>query len=269
MKSVLATSLFAAALFAASPAFEVASIKPAAPPTDGRIMVRMGGDAGRLDYTNVSLLNIITAAYKVKEHQISGPEWLGSVRFDLTAKLPDGASHDQVPEMLQTFLADRFKLVVHKESKVMPSYALVVAKGGPKMQETDSPEGPQGGGRMMMGPKGRHLSGKLTMKQLADNLSRWLDRPVTDATELTKVYDIDLQWSGDDGPQSMRALRALGPGKDGPEGGPRPEGHNDDSADAPALPTALQEELGLRLDSRKEPADIITIDHIERAPSEN
>jgi uncharacterized protein (TIGR03435 family) len=268
MRIVFAASLFAAALFAETPAFEVASIKPAAPPTDGRIMVRMGGDAGRVDYTNVSLLNIITAAYKVKEHQISGPEWLSSVRFDLTAKLPEGASRDQVPAMLQNFLADRFKLVTHKETKVMPSYALVVAKGGPKLQETDAPAGPEGGARMMMGPKGRRMTGKITMKQLADNLSRWLDRPVTDATELTKVYDIDLQWTGDEGPQSLRALRGPGPG--GPEGGgPRPEGHNDDSADAPALPTALQEKLGLRLDSRKEPADIITIDHIERAPTEN
>ena len=272
MKFAVATSLFAAALSAAPLAFEVASIKPAAPPTDGRIMVRMGGDAGRIDYTNVSLLNIITAAFKVKEHQVNGPDWLNAVRYDLAAKFPPGATRDQIPEMLQTFLADRFKLAYHKDSKVEQIYALVVAKPG-KLQEAEAASP----GRMMMGPRGRRLSGKLTMAQLADNLSRWLDRPVIDATELTKIYDIELEWTGDDGPASMRAMRMGGPGPgpgkgaDAPGGGegPRPEAHNDDSADAPALPTALQEKLGLRLDSRKGPVDNITIEHIERAPTDN
>jgi len=270
-------------------AFEVASIKPAAPPTDGRIMVRMGGDAGRVTYTNVSLMNVITNAFKVREHQVSGPPWLATERFDITATLPAGVARDQVPAMLQTLLADRFKLTFHKESKVLPAYALVPAKGGLKLSEAEpetaasgssgelrpGPPGPntplpRGGMRMMMGPRGRHMTGKISMQQVADSLSNWMDRPVLDMTEAKGVYDVDLEWSGDDGPRGMMGLR--GPG--GPEGGPRPEGAprpeiHDESADAPSIFTALQDKLGLKLDSRKAPVDILIIDHAEKVPTEN
>jgi uncharacterized protein (TIGR03435 family) len=253
--------------------FEVASIKVAAPPTDGRLMVRMGGDPGRIDYTNVSVRDLIRNAYRVKDHQISGPDWLGSQRFDVTAKLPDGASKDQVPEMLQTLLADRFKLTFHKEPKVLPAYALTVAKAGPKLHEAKAgaDAGPRPGMRMMMGPKGRHMTGNVTMQMLADNLSNWMDRPVIDMTGLKGTYAVDMEWSGDDGPQSMRFMR--GPG--GPEGGPRPEGGGgearptDPNADAPTLFTALQDKLGLKLDPRKESVDILIIDHAEKLPTEN
>lgn len=266
--------------FAQTPlAFEVASVKPATPPADGRLMVRMGGDAGRVTYTNVSLMNVITNAYKVKEHQVSGPAWLNSERFDISAKLPAGANRDQVPEMLQTLLAERFKLTLHKEPKVLPAYALVAAKGGLKVHEAEVTEAtstapaepgrpggplPRGAMRMMMGPKGRHLYGKITMQQLADSLSNWLDRPVLNMTETKGVYDVDLEWSGDDGPRGMMGMR--GPG--GPESGPRPEIH-DESADAPSIFTALQEKLGLKLDSTKAPVDILIIDHAEKVPTEN
>ena len=219
----------------AAPVFEVASIKPAAPPTDGRLMVRMGGDAGRINYSNVSLRDLLKTAYKVKDPQITGPDWLGSERFDVTAKLPEGAKRDQVPVMLQALLADRFKLTMHKESKVVPAYAMLVAKGGPKFHEVEG----EGGLRMMVGPRGRHLSGKGTMQQLADLLSNWADRPILDMTELKGTYDLDLEWSGDDGPQSLRALRGVGGPGGGGEGGARPEGHQE-NADAPTLFTALR-----------------------------
>jgi len=276
-------------------AFEVASIKPAAPPTDGRIMVRMGGDAGRVTYTNVSLMNVITNAFKVREHQVSGPPWLATERFDITATLPAGVARDQVPAMLQTLLADRFKLTFHKESKVLPAYALMPAKGGLKLSEAEPetasgssgeprpgpPEPgakgalPRGGMRMMMGPRGRHMTGKISMQQLADSLSNWMDRPVLNMTDAKGVYDVDLEWSGDDGPRGMMAMRGPGgPGPGGPEGGPRPEGaprpeNHDESADAPSIFTALQDKLGLRLDSRKAPVDILIIDHAEKVPTEN
>ena len=86
-------------------AFEVASIKPAAPPTDGRIMVRMNSDNGRINFSNVSLMNLITAAFKIKEHQVEGPGWLNSARYDVTATFPAGATKEQVPAMLQVLLA--------------------------------------------------------------------------------------------------------------------------------------------------------------------
>jgi uncharacterized protein (TIGR03435 family) len=246
-------------------AFEVASIKPAPPPTDGRLMIRMGGDAGRLDYNNVSLKDLLRAAYKVKDPQITGPDWMGSERFNLVAKLPEGASKDQVPAMLQTLLADRFKLTLHKEQKVVPAYALLVGKGGAKLHPAEG----EGRLRVMMGPKGRHMSGVASMTSFADTISNVMDRPVIDLTGIKGSFDIDLEWSGDDGPQSMRAMR--GPG--GPEGGPRPEGAprpeaHDESADAPSIFTAL-DKLGLKLDPRKEPVDILIIDHAEKVPTEN
>src|SRR6516164_1966598 len=87
------------------PAFEVASIKPADPSPMGQIQIRMGTDAGMLRYTNVSLKDCIRVAYRVKDFQIEGPDWIGDTRFNITAKLPEGAATDQVPEMLQKLLA--------------------------------------------------------------------------------------------------------------------------------------------------------------------
>src|SRR5215831_18028755 len=92
------------------PAFEVASIKPAAPQQMGRMMVRMGGDAGRVDYANVSLKDVLARAYNLKRYQVSGPSWLDSERYDITAKVPDGVPKEQIPLMLQALLTDRFKM---------------------------------------------------------------------------------------------------------------------------------------------------------------
>src|ERR1051326_1052992 len=97
--------------------FEVASIKPAAPPVEGKMMIRMGGDPGRLDWTNVSLRDIIRQAYQVKDYQITGPDWMGSTRFDVVAKVPADTPRSKVPEMLQSLLAERFKLSIHRDTK--------------------------------------------------------------------------------------------------------------------------------------------------------
>ena len=134
MRTILATGILiftSCAALAQSPprTFEVASIKPAAPPTDGRLMVRMGGDPGRLDYVNVSLKDLIRNALKIKDRQIEGPDWLGSERFDVKAKFPEGATKDDVPAMLQALLAERFKLAYHKSTRVTPVYALVPGEG--------------------------------------------------------------------------------------------------------------------------------------------
>ena len=121
------------------PAFEVASVKQAAPQTDGRIMVRMGGDPGRVDYANVALKAVLARAYNVKQHQITGPSWLDD-RYDITAKVPEGVPADQVPLMLQALLAERFKMTIHKETKDQPVYALVVGKSGPKLAKSEPPK---------------------------------------------------------------------------------------------------------------------------------
>lgn len=131
-------------------AFEVASVKPtsidmtqlAAQARSGQ-MPRLGAhiNGARAEYIFVSLKDLIVLAYKVKPYQVTGPDWIGNTRFDIAAKLPDGASRDDVPQMLQTLLEERFKLALHRETKEHPVLALVVGKGGPKMKE--SPEAPK------------------------------------------------------------------------------------------------------------------------------
>jgi len=122
--------------------FEVATIRPAKMPSpadvmNGKMHVGMKTDAARVDIGFLSLSDLICQAYKVKAYQISGPDWLNgmSERFDVLAKMPEGATKEQVPEMLQALLAERFKLAIHRDAKERPIYALVVGKGGLKMKE--------------------------------------------------------------------------------------------------------------------------------------
>src|SRR5262249_41996432 len=155
---------------------------------------------------------------------------------------------------LQTLLTDRFKLAVHREQKLMPAYALVAGKNGPKLHEADA----EAGLRISMGPKGRQLNGKVSLARLADALSNWVDRPVLDMTGIKGIYDIDLEWTPDEGQPGAPVLAPGG------EAG-RPEV----GRDGPSIFTAVQEKLGLKLEGRKSPAEIIVVDHAERAPTEN
>jgi len=134
------------------PVFEVASIKPAPkqdlssqnPFLSGKPAGAMTVNGARVDFSAATLSNLLIAAYGVKASQIVGPDWLGSQRFEIHATIPEGASKDQIPEMLQALLADRFKLVAHRENKEQPIYALVVSKGGPKLKEAvDDPLNPK------------------------------------------------------------------------------------------------------------------------------
>jgi uncharacterized protein (TIGR03435 family) len=139
------------ALAQTNPTFEVASIKPAAPVDMMKLAQEMQAghmpkigphiDSARAEYTYMALRELIVMAYKVKPYQVTGPDWLANERFDIVAKFPEGASKDDAPKMLQALLEDRFKLVVHRDSKEHPVLALVVGKGGPKMKE--SPEAPK------------------------------------------------------------------------------------------------------------------------------
>src|SRR5579872_2578630 len=142
---------------AAVPEFVVASVKAAPPPTSmGFLRVGMKDGPGTVNYDNVSLLDVLTRAYGVKDHQIVGPDWLRSERYNIVAKMPPDSTKDQIPAMLQTLVADRFKMAIHRETKVLPVYALVAAKSGPKLHEADA----EAGFRMSISPKGRHLNGK-------------------------------------------------------------------------------------------------------------
>jgi uncharacterized protein (TIGR03435 family) len=122
------------------PVFEVASIRPAAQITpemitSGKLHVGMKVDAGRVDIGYVSLRDLVTMAYEVKPFQVTGPDWMAAQRFDILAKMPEGATKEQVPAMLRALLEERFKLVAHRENKEQPVYSLEVGKNGPKFKE--------------------------------------------------------------------------------------------------------------------------------------
>jgi uncharacterized protein (TIGR03435 family) len=267
---------------AAAPQFEVASIKPAEPQADGRMMVRLGGDPGRVNYTNVSLKDVLQRAYGVKRPQITGPAWLESDRFNIVAKIPDGVSNDQVPAMLQALLVDRFKLTVRREKKDMPVYALVVGKNGLKLEkaEEDAPgvtaPGPAEGGRVVRGPglmitNGRMEAKSVTLGRFSDMLSNMMDRPVMDETGIQGTYNFALDVAMEDlvmmrGMARPGAVMIGGPeGHPGPrpDGGPAPEG-----APGQSIFSAIQK-LGLKLEPRKAPLDFIVIEKGERVPTEN
>jgi uncharacterized protein (TIGR03435 family) len=292
--AVLLSCCLALGQQAAGPlAFEVASIKPAAQPVanrGGRAFVRVGmsTDGGMLRYTNVGLKDVIRAAYKVKEFQIEGPDWLGNARFDITAKFPEGATEKQVPEMLQALLAERFKLALHRESKESPIYALVVGKGGPKLKAAEVPVGdtpaldksprtgaqdvavarpggnvPVGMMRMMMDPSGMHFqASSVTLAGLAEAISRFTERPVMDMTEIKGQYDFELVFA----PETMRGVRVMGGPP--PAGGDRGAGDNAPAEPAESIFDAVQR-YGLKLEPRKAPIEVLVIDHIEKTPTEN
>ena len=236
--------------------FEVASIKPSNPDAKGSQIQFMPG--GGLRMTNVPLRSMITFAYDVRDFQLSGgPGWVGTERFDITARsdaesakgLEDIAKmtdaqrrtvREQMGEKLSSLLADRFQLVVHKETKDQPIYALVVSKSGPKLQEVKEAGARQG---MNMG-RGRAQGFGASVEMLVQDLSSVMGRPVIDKTGLSGKYDFVLEWTPD--------MAATG----------------DSAPVGPTIFTALQEQLGLRLESQKGPVENIVIDRAEK-PSEN
>src|SRR5438552_962324 len=206
----------------ARPEFEVASIRPSAAATVERINIGVHIDGAQVRCTSLSLKDYIRIAHRVKDFQVSGPEWLASERFDIAATLPGGATREQVPDMLQALLAERFQLKLHRDTKEFPVYGLALGKGGLKMKESpldpeaDSGEGAKapvnvtasggrggttvnfGRGSSFTFANDRIEGRKLTMLSFADVLWRYLDRPVVNMTELAGNYDFTLQLSPED-----------------------------------------------------------------------
>lgn len=316
----VATACAAFGQSAATPLkFEVSSIKPAAPSPDGRLMIRERVGPGQLDYSSVSLKTMIQRACEVQDYQISGPDWMASTRFDVVAKLPADTPRSKVPEMLRSLLTDRFKLAIHRETKELPMYGLVVGKNGPRMKESevDPNTPPPDGGRRTGGPAanggagaargaarmGRdgtsqfapsldcgprdenavpsgwftrnglgHVQGHtMNMASLANLLGALLRSPVVDQTGLKGNYDFDLDYAPDEGPPMSPAGVPPPPPVGGAPGGG--EG-NVPSAGTPDISgvsifTAVQSQLGLKLDTKKGPMELIVVDHIEKTPTEN
>ena len=291
-----------AGLFAERLQFEVASIKPAAPFNGGAVMIGTKNDPGRVTYNGVPLTILIMNAFKIKRYQITGgPDWLNSERFDVAAKLPEGAKQDQVPEMLQSLLEERFGLKLHHDTKDLPLYELTVGKGGAKIKESmEDPaakDGPlplpppdqlkfkDGVPQLPTGRKGTFIMMRpgamtlvLNVATIADFASRLADQlgmPVVDKTGLDGTYDFAVNFAPEPGQGPLLNGGALPPGA-GAVGGAAVAGPADAGAklanaqfDAPPLAVAIQEQLGLKLEKKKGPLDILVIDHIDKTPTDN
>ena len=190
--------------------------------------------AGGILLTNANLQTLVSMAYNIQSFQLSGgPPWLRSRRFDVVAKAPAGAAKSQTWVMLQTLLSDRFQLVVHRETRELPIFELLVAKGGPKIRPADREPSPADD--FIQTFPGRMKAMMVSMSGLALTLSGTLGRPVIDRTNLQGMYDFQLEFA--------------------------PENIAD--SDRPSINTALQEQLGLKLGTSKGPVQLIVIDRAE------
>ena len=239
--------------------FEVASIKPNAT-DDRRVMFRMAPGGGFMA-TGVTVRQLIAQAWDVREFQISGgPGWLSSDRFDINAKgpadSPQMVPREQMQAMLRNLLQERFALKIREDKKEMPAYVLVAAKNGPKL--TASPDSGQGQQRpgVRLG-RGMISAKDSSMEMLARMLSQQLGRPVVDKTGLKGNYEFELHWTPEAG--EMAHLPGPPPGDAGPASAP---------ADGPTIFAAVQEQLGLKLDSQKSEVPFITVESVSK-PTEN
>lgn len=251
----LAAVLAAAAAQTGAQSFEVASIKPNAA-SDNRIMIRME-PGGRFNATGITVKALIGLAYNIRDFQvINAPGWLGVERYDISAKAPDGMgdrlSMDIIRPMLKGLLEERFVLKTHQEAKEMPVFALVLSKNGHKLTPTAGGQG----ANMRMG-RGQLTASKVSMPMLAQQLSAQLGRTVLDKTELAGEFDIKLEWTPEHG---QGGVVSSGP--------PPPDALPAADSSGPTIFTALQEQLGLRLESTKGPVPMIVIDRVEK-PTEN
>jgi len=268
MKLALLTALWVHCLSAQE--FEVVSIRPSAPPTSRRIRVDFEGGPGTNDPTrfscrNCSLSLLVMHAYDVEYDQIAGLNSRAEL-YEIEAKVPGGAAKDQFRMMLQKLLSERFDMSLHRETKLMQAYELLVGKNGPKMKKSVAEEGGQdatasktpGSSLDSEGfptlPKGQSgyasIDGRArmqlmngTLDQLASKLSNQLDAPVINATGLAGRYDFAMYWAG----------RSV-------------DGTDDPS---PNLFSAVESQLELRLEPKKAAVPIIVIDHVDRTPSGN
>jgi uncharacterized protein (TIGR03435 family) len=243
--------------------FEVAAIKPSPPISSHGVFFGMVDDPDQFHGSYVTLLDLMTTAYGVEHARISGgPSWILSDRFDVIATLPRGTPRGQIPLLLQTLLSERFKLSVRRESRMTRIYALVPAKGGQKLKRSQPEDSPSPGRNptpissapLMMGAHGaigiccgKAKLNRVSMERFAVLLSAETDRPVRDETGVQGVYDVSLDWTPD--------VAAAQPGRDTVEA-PSPTG--------PSIYTAVQEQLGLRLEPRNVPLEYLVIEHVEK-----
>jgi len=262
------TILLAALLLSQS--FDAASVKPGPAGNSGRFTMTGGpgtSDPTFLRYTNVPLKRVLMTAYDMKYWQITGPDWLNTLRFEITARVPEGSTKEQSAAMMRNLLTERFQMTVRRETKELPIYALLKDKAGAKLKPSGEAAGddaaiatvkqnegkdgfpvlaPGASGIIVETRNGRgRISGfQADLAKLADFLSTQLGRPVFDQTGIAGIFDFVVYY--------------------------RPENATvDDANQYPEIFDALREQLGLRLEARKGPVEMLVIDHIEKVPTGN
>jgi uncharacterized protein (TIGR03435 family) len=285
MRTTIATLLAAAALCAQPKSrleFEVASVKQLPADADPTMPAGVHIDGAQIHIGRLAMKEFLRMAYQVKFYQIAGPDWIASQRYDISAKIPDGVTPDadNLGAMLQALLADRFHIKVHREQRDLPVYALITQPGGSKMTKVDDGAPPakafqvkaQGGAsgvNIAYGPDSYFKFGdlkiegrKLPMLYFVDVLGRFCDKPVVDMTDLQGRYDMDVPLSQTDY-QSMLIRAGISAGVTMP-----PEALRFlETADS-SLSFALKP-LGLKLDSRKAPIEVVVVDSVLKQPTDN
>ena len=233
--------------------FEVATVKPSAPPTAGKSDYQEGYIAGaraaladqglrirgdRVAVTDNSLRDLIRLAYQLRDHQIDAPVWMAAEKYDIAAKIPAGVERSEVPAMLRNLLEQRFRLRTHREKREMTVSGLQVVGSGAKL--TATPEGRRGPTNSR---PGRVIAMSASLATFAELLGKAEGRPVVDLTGINGLFDIDLKYT--------------------------PELSAASSESGPSLVAALREQLGLRLERRKMQVEVLVIDGGERIPAEN
>jgi len=233
------------------PVIEAATIKPVKEPNHTQFHDSTEGRRLSMRYTTLS--DLMMMAYEVDPRQIlDGPAWVATDEYDIDAVAVEGVQANESEEaMLKELMADRFQIKVHREQRVMPVYVLEVAKGGPKLKAADADRSENSGCE--------HIGVCWFHKRTLGNFARFmqfvvLDKPVVDQTGIAGSFDFELKWTPDESQFRGMGIRV-----------PLP---TDGTTALPGLFTAIQEQLGLKLEARKIPAEVLVIDHVER-PSEN
>ena len=293
---LLACSLTRAQAVDSTLTFEVATVKPWAAGPDGRLYSSASGgpgtkDPGQISYTGMTLRNLLAIAYTVKDYQITAPAWMATERYDILAKIPAGTTKEQFNVMLQNLLKERFHMTLHRESKEMQGYELLVAKGGLKMKEVAAdpnapvndgpafapgerpvmdkngfPILPRPGLVSMVSLKGMSLDAHFTAKEqslprIVEMVGNEMKGPIVDKTGLTGKYDFNLEFAPD-----IRNFPGLPPPPPPePGGAPAP----DPPTTGPPFQAALQEQLGLRLEQKKVSVEMLVMDRVDKTPTDN
>ncbi len=247
--SKLRPLLFGALLALTAPAqsFEVATVRLSPPPEGNLININLGAfRAGRLTFDNVTLTDVLKYAFEiVSNDQLSGPAWINETRFNIVAQaLPTTAPAD-LHAMMRNLLAERFKLVVRREQKALPHLALIVGRNGPKLRAVEPNPEPKVDPQV----RGRINHPQMPISGLVTLLSRFERQTIVDLTGLKGIYEIKLEWAPDN------ALAANDPAAPPP--------------DRPSLFSAVQEQLGLRLESRRSPLEVVVVEQASQTPEEN